>query len=96
MITSFWFSTDLFSYWLFFECQYSLSYLSESEKAVGISFHYMQWLNLYLSEHADGFNYFVPRVSPLIEGDGGPTLFRSIFSNFLSALGRVFEIFRPL
>ena len=33
---------------------------------------------------------------PLREGDRGLTLFMSHFSNFLSALGRVFQIFCPL
>ena len=32
---------------------------------------------------------------PLREGDRGLTLFRSHFSNILSALGRVFQIFCP-
>ena len=33
--------------------------------------------------------------SPLREGDGGPTLFRSHFLKLLSYLGRVFEIIVP-
>ena len=34
----------------------------------------------------------IPGV-PLKEGNGGPTRFRSHFSKFLSALGRVFPLF---
>ena len=33
----------------------------------------------------------MPGVSPFREDDGGPTAFRSHFSNFLSALGPIFK-----
>ena len=37
--------------------------------------------------------FCTPRGATLREGDGGGTLVRSHFSKFLSALGRVFQIY---
>ena len=44
-------------------------------------------------------NNGIPGGSPPRDGDGeggDPTLFRPCFSKFFSALGRIFQIFRPL
>ena len=81
MITSLWFTTDVLSYWLLFECGQSIfAFISLRVRKGGrdkLSLSAIIKSNLHMSGHANDLNYFVLTSDVLFYGLGKLALIAS-------------------